>query len=464
MQTYDWRLLGVFLSIVVFLSSCGGGKKVAEVETNPKPEWITSRPVDANYYIGIGIASKTIHPLDYAVQAKKHALNEMASEIKVKVSSNSMLFSFEDESGFKDDFKSFTKLSTNELIENFEQVAAWEDKNEYWVFYRLSKAQYQKDKQARIDKAISQSLESVVLADNLSKEGSYTKALLNFFQAVEPIKPYLGEALETSYNEKKVYLGNYIGSRIVEIVNHFNLRATKNVLNVKWGSSIPSSDLTFHLTDDKGRSIEGMPLIYHYSHGILRPKYGVTDKEGKAYSSISKIKKRNDKQKFKVTVDFSTLFLKGKEADEFTEKLFKQFTAPFSEVSIQVSAPTVLVSSVEKLYGKPVKDKPLLVAVKEALFKKGFRLVSSRREADLLIKVNANTIKGTNTNGLHNSILAGFVSITDAATKKEVYSEELVDIKGVKGDFNAAGLNAYLKASIRLKDRSIPRFYRTYMK
>lgn len=450
-----------FTGLVLF--SCGGSKQVAEVE-EPKPYWVENRPVDANYYIGIGIASKGIHPNDYAEQAKKHALNEMASEIKVQVSSNSMLFSFENKEGFNDEFKSFTKLSTNELIENYEQIGVWENQSEYRVFYRLSKAQYQKDKQARIDKAVSSSMESVKRADDLAGTGNYTNSLLSFFQAIEPIKPYLGESLETSYNEKDVYLGDYIASRISDIVSNFTLRASNSEINTIWGKGITSDQLSFELVDAKGERVGKMPVLFHYSHGIIRPKNAITDESGRVVSSINKIKKPIPAQTFTATVDFAKLFLEGKSPDAFTEKLLKQFAAPKAEVRINIQAPAVYITSNENVNGKKAKEGKLKIAASEAASKKGFRLVSKTKDADLFVKINANTKEAGVSSGLYTTLLTGYVSIIDAESNKEIYSEELKDVKGVKANYASAGLNAMDKAADRVRSRVIPRFYRNYMK
>ena len=450
------------LLVTLVLTACGGSKEV--VDTNPKPDWITSRPVDVNYYIGVGIASKSIHPADYASQAKKHALNEMASEIKVNVASNSMLFSFENNNKFQDEFKSFTKLSTNELIENFEQVAIWENKDEYWVYYRLSKAQYQKDKQTRIDKAVSESIESVKRAEELENQGVYTKALFTLFQAVEPIKPYLGESLETDMNGEKVYLGNHIASQIAEIVSHFSLRAEKSSITTVWGKGLSTSDLAFKLTDDKGNTVENMPLLFKYSHGIIRPKNALTDQNGQASSSITKIKKPIKSQWFKVKVDFVQLFLEGKEVDPFTENLLSQFSTPEAEVRIDVNAPTVHITTNEKRNGKKTKEKAIKVAASEALTKKGFKIVERTKDADLYIKINADTRKNGNANGLYNCVATGYVSVIDAETKKELYAEEIKDVKGVKSNYDAASVQAMNKAAERVGRRIVPKFYRNYMK
>ena len=52
------------------------------------PDWVRQRPVSSLYYIGIGRADKT--DKDYMQLAKQNALKDLASELKVQVSSNSL--------------------------------------------------------------------------------------------------------------------------------------------------------------------------------------------------------------------------------------------------------------------------------------------------------------------------------------------------------------------------------------
>jgi len=138
--------LFAYASLIIALSTgCSSSKKVTAPVEPPKPSWATSRPIDGAYYIGIGVASKLNNPLGFREEAKRSALNELASEIEVTVNSNSMLYSVEKQGQLQDEFKSFTQLKTNTQIENVELVGDYESSTEYWMFYRLSKAQYQSE-------------------------------------------------------------------------------------------------------------------------------------------------------------------------------------------------------------------------------------------------------------------------------------------------------------------------------
>src|SRR6056297_236483 len=82
-----------------------------------KPKWVKKRPSEKEYYIGIGMAYKNqTSGLDYAKRARTDALKEMASEIEVNVSSNSLMRKFEDNYEFRETFESEISTSAEENL------------------------------------------------------------------------------------------------------------------------------------------------------------------------------------------------------------------------------------------------------------------------------------------------------------------------------------------------------------
>ena len=49
------------------------------------PSWVAKRPVDKNYFFGIGTASKSSS--NYIQSAKNNALSDLSSEISINISS-----------------------------------------------------------------------------------------------------------------------------------------------------------------------------------------------------------------------------------------------------------------------------------------------------------------------------------------------------------------------------------------
>jgi len=64
------------------------------------------------------------------------------------VQGQTFLNSLEVNDSFSEEFISNVSTSTDEKIQDYEVAGSWEDKNEYWIYYRLDKARYQAAKQA----------------------------------------------------------------------------------------------------------------------------------------------------------------------------------------------------------------------------------------------------------------------------------------------------------------------------
>jgi hypothetical protein len=99
------------------------------------PNWVSSRPNNGFKYVGIGFAEKKGG--NYQMDAKKNALYDLASEIKVDISSNSVLYTVQNNNNFNENFNSLIKLSNSDNIEGYTLVDSYENDKQYWVYYQL---------------------------------------------------------------------------------------------------------------------------------------------------------------------------------------------------------------------------------------------------------------------------------------------------------------------------------------
>ena len=464
------RFLGVLIwGSALLISGCGSSEKAAvtaptESSLNAnRPSWVTNRPMDSGYYIGIAVASKTANPTSFALVAQRNALNEMASQIDVKVKSNSMLFSFEDNNKFNDEYKEFIQVKANQQLTNFEEVATWENISEYWVYYRLSKEQYQKDKQARINKATNMSINTLNQASKQWTNKNYKQGLKLMFEALNPIKPYLGEPLQVTLNSTKdVYLGNFIFAQISQGVRAFKIAPVNTTVETIWGGRVSSTDLAFNITDYDGNALSQIPVNFSYSEGIIRPREGVSNGMGVVSTEIKKISSTDNIQEVKATIDFEKMVLGTKRPDDITAIILKKLDRPTTSVNINVKAPSVFVISDEKSFGTG-KGNQLKTAFNQQASKMGFRLASSKKTADLIATIQTDTKQSGISYDMYNCYLNGTVVITEAQTLRVVYQDKLSSIKGVSSSYKMAGSESYKKAAVYIIEKIVPRFYRKYV-
>jgi hypothetical protein len=111
--------LSILLLAALVVLSCKRKQPVAQTnntqstEVNPRPNWVSGKPSSSLYFQGIGVAQKNRANADHLENARKSALNDLASEIKVNVSSNSLLYTLEREYKFQQEFIENITTTTN---------------------------------------------------------------------------------------------------------------------------------------------------------------------------------------------------------------------------------------------------------------------------------------------------------------------------------------------------------------
>ena len=462
-MNYKTLVLGTLI-----LLGCSSPKPVVEkstevvYQTGNRPKWVNQHPSDPAFYIGVAVASKTTNPTTYATVAQRNALNELASSIEVKVKSNSMLFSFEEQNAYRDEFKEFVQVKTNQNVENYEQVAIYENDLEYWVYYRLSKEQYQKDKAAKINKAINLSVSIMNQAEGDWSTGNYRLGMIHYFDALQPIKPYLGEPLETTINgTKDVYLGNFLLSKISQGSRVFQIHSVTPNLNVKWGGTVSSDELQFQIQDFENRGLAMVPVKFKYSEGIIRPREGVTNEQGIVFTHIDKVPKTAYQQNVMAEVDFRTMVKGDNRVDEIDDLIFDKISQAKSSIQLSIESPTIYVNSIEKHLDKK-KPSVLKDAFELEASKMGFVIVNAQKEADLVAEIKTNTRKIGEQYDLKNVLLNGTVLVKNKKTQAVIYQEKFSELKGVSSTYVDASVQSYSKAMNQVSKKTVPRLYRKY--
>lgn len=150
------------------------------------PDWVQNKPNDLGFYIGIGSASKKLN--DYAGIAKKNALQDLVSEIRINVSSTSILNQIDKNYQFKEEYESKIKTSAAAEIQDFERVAAYEDAANYWVYYRLSKATFNAQKQKNLGDTKNMALQFFEKAMKAEQDQSFATAIDFYFRTLLTLK------------------------------------------------------------------------------------------------------------------------------------------------------------------------------------------------------------------------------------------------------------------------------------
>ncbi|MFZ9503667.1 MAG: LPP20 family lipoprotein, partial [Cyclobacteriaceae bacterium] len=193
-------LLRILVLIILFLSACS--PKVATVQSPPKPEWLKQKPVSNTYYYGIGQALKD-GKTNHLSAAKNSALEDLISEIRVTVSATSALSILDAGKEFTEKYEQIIRTSVADDIEDFELAGSWEDENNYWVWYRLSKQRYQEIKENRKQAAASLALDFYSKAKKSEQEGNIALSIGFYLKALHALEKYLNEPVRVNAEGKE---------------------------------------------------------------------------------------------------------------------------------------------------------------------------------------------------------------------------------------------------------------------
>ena len=128
-----------FVLVALLLVSCSLAAEAAR-----RPRWVSKRPAQPDSYVGIGMTVKEDLSADeYMGKAKNSALFDLASEIMVGISGEFVLEMTECTGMTEEEVQAEMKSVASASLTGHEIADTWDDRKEYWVFYSLSKREYQ---------------------------------------------------------------------------------------------------------------------------------------------------------------------------------------------------------------------------------------------------------------------------------------------------------------------------------
>jgi len=423
-----------------------------------KPDWVISRPINPNYYIGIGVAEKSKDNLDYIQIAKDNALKNLASEININVSGDVISKVIEKSGISQDEIKSEIRTSTTADLEGYEVVGTYEDKNSYWIYYRLSKELYRKNKREKINKAIALSLDMFSKAKENEKNGDINKAILLYLESLKPLEKFIAEPLKTEFNGKEIYLNNEIYSAVQNILSEIRFIPLDEKIDAKIGRAAekPLKIRAELKTVSKAQKISNLPLVFSFIKGegdLL--KKARTNADGIGQTEISKITSSDNLQIVKTELDLSE-FGSDDSVSFLYRDILKSFPIPSTKFIISVSGLSFYVESSETIFGEKTKTLHIEPKLKEMLSEKGFSFVKSPSGADLMMTIKAVTEKGTKVYNMCSAFANVTVSMVDLSSGKEIYKNSYGKIKGIDIDFEKAARKALDESASKITKEILP--------
>ena len=469
----DMRCLIVLAFILTVLSAVGCPKSSVmseqrrpDMQTVPSadssgkkmPSWAVNRPVDPRYYIGIGIARKNLSEKDFRQIAKDNALKDLASEITVNISSEFINNIVEQSGMIEKEVRSHVRSFTKASLIGYELIDVWENSNEYWVYYRLSKAQYEIQKRLEIEKSKSLAVNMYSNAKAEEKNGEISSALLFYIQALKHIEGYVGEPLEIEINGSKVFLMNEIYSSIQHLLSNTELKANGEKRYGKMGQPLIRPLEIKAVSDIQGGrkiAVSNLPVHFSFVRGsgelVERAK---TDLNGNAKSRVARISAKDKIQIVKAQLDMS-----GYTENNFStilQSMIDNLSVPETKFLLTVSGISAYIEATETHFGEESDILYIESKLKYLLSDHGFTFVDDISKADIYIKIKAMSRRGSQYYKLHFAYVDATISVIDMAEGNEIYKNCFQNIKGIDLNYIKADKKAFEIAGQHISATVVP--------
>lgn len=451
------------LHIILFLAVLSACKsKQAAAITVPEvkaPLWVSSRPNNGFKYIGVGFCDKA-KSSSYQMEAKKNALYDLSSEIKVDISSNSVLYTVQNNNTFNENFNSLIKLSSSDIIEGYNLIDSYENDKQYWVYYQLDKAEYANIKAQKKQQTVSKASNLILASYADEQNQDFSSCLKKRIQAFGVLTPYLSEEI------------NFDPAQTKGIKNVFDLT---NLIQTQLQSIFVGASIQKPMPQLKPYQQVYSPLVYNLELKTKVPlqnfpflvtseeeKIKVNDKAstnlmGEIQLKVNSVEPLNQAVAFSLNPDI--IGLMGTDSvGRAGISVLKQFIqTPSLKVQANVSPVNIFVSSIEKNFGKATGASFIETFLQQRFNGQEVLITNKPELADYIIESMADTQEDVSSDVLesnYNIKLAALVinlNLKNRITGETIYKGQITDVFGYANNLEKAGLNAYSSNKLTAK-------------
>jgi hypothetical protein len=418
------------------------------------PIWVSNRPNNGFKYVGVGVADK-LKSSSYQIEAKKNALYDLASEIKVDISTNSVLYTVQNNNNFNENFNSLIKLSNSDNIEGYTLVDSYENDKQYWVYYQLDKQEYQNKKAEKKRQIITKASNLITSSFYDEKNKNFSSSLTKRIQAFGILTPYLSEEINFDATQtngvKNIFdLTNLIQQQLQSI----SVVAQKTIPVLKPFQQT-YAPLTYSLQLKNKTPLQNFPmLVKSDDEKISLGENTNTNNNGELQIKVNIVEPLNQNVYFSLNPDISTL-MGNDSVGRAGLTLLKQFIQTSSlKVQANISNIAIYVNSVEKNFGKLTGLHAIETFIKQRFKGQEIRLTDKPIDADYIIESLAETQEDISSDILeknYNIKLASLIihlQLINKSSNEVIYKAQVSDVFGYANSSEKAGMNAYANPKV----------------
>ncbi len=323
------KYLGI-LFFVLAMISCQTGRQA--------PGWVEEPPMEADYFIGRASVEKEPERDDHAGRAKKAALDQLTEDI-VAASAGAISGTVLSNANVdRETYFGHLAAIVRERLEGYEQVDAYEDENEYWVFYRLSMEKYREQIRKQQDEAAMRSLEFFRESEQHLIEGDLAEALACGLKAGREISPFWGMGVPFPEEGADQYLDDRVREHLQFILQGMRLRALPDTIDMQTGEgfTLPVDiEVQYSGITTEIRPVAELPLEVDTRETSLEyRKPTPTDREGMARLEITGIELAGEKE---IRILPHIKEMGGLSSEILSQPLFESLLIPHAPLKLRVS-------------------------------------------------------------------------------------------------------------------------------
>ena len=443
------------------LFACKSKKEIADAptvaESKPAPLWVSSRPNNAFKFVGIGMADKSKGG-SYQMEAKKNALYDLSSEIKVDISVNSVLYTVQNENKFNENFNSLVKLSNSDNIEGYQLVDSYENDKQYWVYYILDKQEYANLKAQKKQQTITKAANLIAASFTDDVNRDFSSSLKKRIQAFGVLTPYLSEEINfdpaQTKGPKNVFeLTTLIQQQLqaITVANDKNLPILKPYQQIY-------APVNYSLIIHGRYPLQNFPFLISSDDDRIRVvEKTSTASDGQIQVKVNSVEPMNQTVAFSLSPDI--IGLMGSDSlGRASVTVLKQFVQTNSlKVQAMVNPVNIYITATEKNFGKPTGANIIETFIQQKFTGEEVTLVDKPELADYVIESAADTQQDASSDVLQNNYSLSLSSLMINLTLKSkggqevLYKTQFSDVYGYANNPEKAGLNAYNSEKLPLK-------------
>lgn len=453
------RHLFFYFMLMALISCSSSGNLSYQELMEGAPEWVRQTPNQQGYYHGVGMATKAGTPDDYREVARQNALSELASGISVNISSTSILNQYEFNNEYSEYYRDNIQLSTEQYLEGYELVENWENPQQYWVYYRLSKSKFEQIKQDRIDKAVASSQSDFMKARDFASSGNTPEAMRFYVKSLEAIKDFLGEDLKTNIDGKDQGYSSLLFSEVVSETQTLRFLFPLDKVVYTRGTGTKDESIVLSVMDKNDNRVRNAPVNIRFSFSPGKVLAETSNANGEVRVKLPEFDSKKTEEYISAQINIEKLVRESTD-DPIIRRMLQEMNIPEYVLPIEIISPKFYFETDEQNLGMELKSSIVMREFRNLLERDGFAVTNTRGNADFIVRAETTTEKGSEARGKFTSTLNGVFKLENAQGQVQ-WSDDTGKITGLGNSFEAAGNDAYNSLQSKIRIDIYPAMYRS---